>query len=246
MRKQERDKEQYETDEHFGGFPYSAANRPRCAAGDTKCLVPIINQYIRQSANGIRDINLAPVDPLFVPELNIVQGNGPVNIQMYFKNVNFHGFSTSQVTRVVGFGKDPKTTKFELYGRVNRLTIVGSYKLNGRVILLPVQGAGPANMTLENLDVSIKCTQRVENRGGTEYLQFSKLTVDFTPTRFTMHFGNLFNGNQALGSTTNQFFNENSINILNEIKPTLRNAIGNILMKTALKCVPYRQLVGTE
>lgn len=53
----------------------------------------------------------------------------------------------------------------------------------------------------------------------------------FTPTRFSMHFENLFNGNKLLGMTANQFFNENWVHILNEMKPVLRNSIGNILMK---------------
>lgn len=50
---------------------------------------------------GIPEIGLAPIDPLYVPELNIVQGSGPVNIKMYLKNINFIGFSTAQVSRVV-------------------------------------------------------------------------------------------------------------------------------------------------
>ncbi len=49
--------------------------------------------------------------------------------------------------RYSGYGKDPKRSKFEFYGRIPRLTIQGHYKLNGKVILLPVQGDGPANMT---------------------------------------------------------------------------------------------------
>ncbi|KAG4079172.1 hypothetical protein HA402_001143 [Bradysia odoriphaga] len=181
--------------------------------------------------DGIPEINLTPIDPLFVPELNIVQGSGPVNIKMHLKNLNFHGFSTAQVSRVVGFGKDPKKSKFEFYGRIPRLSIIGNYKLNGNVIILPVQGDGPANMTFENLDVSIRGVPRVDVKGGKEYLQFSKFNVDFTTKKFSMHFENLFNGNRALGMTANQFFNENSIHILNEMKQVLRNAIGNILLK---------------
>lgn len=50
---------------------------------------------------GIPEINLAPIDPLYVPELNIVQGNGPVNIKMHLKNIKFFGFSTAQVSKVV-------------------------------------------------------------------------------------------------------------------------------------------------
>lgn len=45
---------------------------------------------------------MIPIDPLFVPEINIIQGsNSPVNIKLNFKNANFIGFSTLDVTRVM-------------------------------------------------------------------------------------------------------------------------------------------------
>lgn len=52
-----------------------------------------------------------------------------------------------------------------------------------------------------------------------------------------MHFENLFNGNQLLAQNANQFFNENWVSILNEMKPMLRNAIGNIILKKAFNPV---------
>lgn len=45
---------------------------------------------------------MIPIDPLFVPEINIIQGSeSPVNIRLNFKNANFIGFSTVDVTRVM-------------------------------------------------------------------------------------------------------------------------------------------------
>lgn len=44
-----------------------------------------------------------------------------------------------------------------------------------------------------------------------------------------MHFEHLFNGDKLLGDTTNQFFNENWVDILNELKKVLRDTIGSIL-----------------
>lgn len=123
------------------------------------------------------------------------------NINLIVRLIKFKIFS--------GYGKDPKKTKFEFYGRIPRLTILGNYKLNGRVIILPVQGDGPANMTFgkmeqnlvfysasnffppsnhpDNLDVSIRGVPRVEVKGGNEYLQFTKFNVDFTTTRLVLH-----------------------------------------------------------
>lgn len=44
-----------------------------------------------------------------------------------------------------------------------------------------------------------------------------------------MQFTNLFNGNKALSDGTNQFLNDNWQDILNELKPVLKKAIGNII-----------------
>lgn len=123
---------------------------------------------------GIPSIHLIPTDPLFVPEINIIQGSeSPVNIKLNFRNANFIGFSTVDVTRVMyvsnnfeklnwfqkflelksfylffsGFDKDPNKSKYEIYCRIPQLAIVGQYKVNGKVIVLPVVGDGPANLT---------------------------------------------------------------------------------------------------
>lgn len=45
-----------------------------------------------------------------------------------------------------------------------------------------------------------------------------------------MQFDNLFNGEKALGEGTNRFLNENWSDILNELKPVLKKAIGNIAL----------------
>lgn len=49
-----------------------------------------------------------------------------------------------------GFDRDPKTSKFEIYCRIPELAIVGHYKVAGKVIILPVVGEGPANLTFGN------------------------------------------------------------------------------------------------
>lgn len=91
---------------------------------------------------------MAPIDPLYVPETNIIQGSGsPVNIKLNIKNANFIGFRNVVVTNVVGFEKNPRKSKFEMYCRIPKLTIIGNYKASGRVIILPITGHGLANMT---------------------------------------------------------------------------------------------------
>lgn len=62
-----------------------------------------------------------------------------------------------------------------------------------------------------------------------EYLQFSGVKLDFTTSRMHIQLSNLFNGDQLLSDTTNKFLNENWSDILNELKPVLKKAIGDIV-----------------
>lgn len=84
-------------------------------------------------------------------------------------------------------------------------------------------------MLTDNVDFTIKFIPRVELKKGREYLQFSDVKLDFTTTRLHMHFANLFNGDKLLSDSTNKFLNENWSDILNELKPVLKKAIGNII-----------------
>lgn len=43
-----------------------------------------------------------------------------------------------------------------------------------------------------------------------------------------MQLDNLFNGDKLLGDTTNLFLNENWSDVINELKPALRDAMGII------------------
>lgn len=70
---------------------------------------------------------------------------------------------------------------------------------------------------------------------------FSKYFLLFLH-RVYMNFENLFNGDKLLGDTTNLFLNENWEDVINELKPALRDAIGAIagnVIKSVFSKFPY-------
>lgn len=80
----------------------SAAELPRCAAGDTRCLVEKMNEYIAAYQKGLRALNLVSLDPLFIDKVDIIQGSeSPVNVALNFKNVTMTGLSSLKVYNVV-------------------------------------------------------------------------------------------------------------------------------------------------
>lgn len=52
-----------------------------------------------------------------------------------------------------GFERDPLTSKFEIHANCRQLTLIARYKVNGKVIVLPVVGSGPANLTFGRSDL---------------------------------------------------------------------------------------------
>lgn len=79
-----------------------ATDLPKCHFGDTVCLTKIVDTYVRANKHGRPDANIVSIDPLFLNEVSIIQGNdSPVNIQLNFKNASFYGLSNLRTTKVV-------------------------------------------------------------------------------------------------------------------------------------------------
>lgn len=70
-------------------------------------------------------------------------------VWIYFCNSFRIGFDY-HFTHFSGFGKDPSASKFEIYAYADKLSIIGKYKVKGNIIVLPVVGQGPANLTFSN------------------------------------------------------------------------------------------------
>lgn len=80
---------------------------------------------------------------------------------------------------------------------------------------------------------------------GKAYMQIEKSRLTYTIDKLLFDFTNLFNGNKVLSDTTNRFFNENSKQIHEELRPKLYEAIASIyqnLMNKAFATVPYDEL----
>lgn len=61
-----------------------------------------MNSYVRMLKDGRRDINIAPLDPLHVEEVDIIQGSeSPVNVNLNFKECRFYGLSNLNIKKVV-------------------------------------------------------------------------------------------------------------------------------------------------
>lgn len=83
-------------------FLPAASDLGRCHYGDRECLKRTINSYAILLKNGRRDLNLVPIDPLQVDEVNINQGStSQVNINLRFRDLKCYGLSKAVIKDIM-------------------------------------------------------------------------------------------------------------------------------------------------
>uniref|UniRef100_A0A1L8DQ65 Putative hemolymph juvenile hormone binding protein n=1 Tax=Nyssomyia neivai TaxID=330878 RepID=A0A1L8DQ65_9DIPT len=218
---------------------------PKCNYEEHSCIIDRINWVLKNRPEGIPAIKLLQFDPIDVPSMSIVQGgSNPVNIDLQFRNVKFYGLNKADMKRISGYGKEiEKRIEMDLF--TPQISLIGPYTINGRVLILPVQGKGDSNITLDNVDVKIRMTGKKITKNGKDYLQTDDLKLTFKTTRAWIYLGNLFNGDKTLGPTTNEFLNENWKEIFGELQAVIEDAFSKIiqtLFNNVFAALPYHSI----
>lgn len=202
-----------------------------------------MTDVVSRVAKGHPGLNLPAIDPLHVKAINIAQGaSSPVSIQLDLMNQDIIGMQNIKVQTVRGFEKIPDGQVFSVNATLKQIKLIGDYKINGRVLVLPITGTGKSNLTLDNLKINIKYTLRSTVKNNKVYVQTTKFRFTFDTERLHMYLENLFNGDKALSDNMNLFLNENWQDIFQELKPSIEDAfsqIVNSLLNSVFAKVPY-------
>lgn len=204
----------------------------RCDKSDPalgECLQKAVAYTLKDLGDkGSKSLGVLPTDPLFLSHLEIGQSNGPVSLDLKFKDINIHGLKKIQTT---GPAKADFKNGFELEIPVSvpeGLALKGHYQINGKVLVLPITGEGECELHLENVTALAHLKGKDITKDGEKYLEVTDFTFQFDTTRFRLNFQNLFNGNKELGTQMNQFLNDNWKDILHELKPAITDAFGAV------------------
>lgn len=224
----------------------TASDIQKCRGGDGECLPGVITSVISRVANGHPGLNLPPIDPLHINAINMQSGsNSPVNINLDLMNQDLHGLTNIKVKKVRGFEKNPEGQLFDVDAFVDRVKLIGQYKIDGRVLVLPIQGQGRSNLTLDNLNINIKFTTRSTVKNNNLYIQTTKMRFTFDVSRLYIYLENLFNGDKALSDNMNLFLNENWKDIFQELRPSIQDAFSQIvdsLINSVFAKIPYSDI----
>jgi hypothetical protein len=206
-------------------------------------MVESANQVFKK--NHFDQFGLPKIDPLLIEKMDIEQGgNNSVQIHLKFRKVNLFGLSDARVYKISGFQADPERNKLEIKFKTPLGVIEGPYSINGKILVLPIQGKGNIKLELQNLDITLKFLTKKVVKNGKIFMEIEKSKFSYDVTGGKVNFTNLFNGDKALGDNMNAFLNENWKILLEELRKPISTSFSEVfknLMNKAFEGGPYEE-----
>lgn len=153
---------------------------------------------------------MPPLDPMEIDKVIVEQDGGTTafNLKSTFRDAQIIGLAPSKILRSALRFKNKFALRSDSY--TNRLDFVGQYTMNGQILVLPITGAGFANVSMQQLTTRHDLTgEYFTGSDGNKYLNITSYIIKFKPKAVTFRFDNLFNGDKLLGNTMNKFMNDN-------------------------------------
>ncbi|GLV43998.1 uncharacterized protein CBL_12706 [Carabus blaptoides fortunei] len=219
---------------------------PTCKKNDpnlNKCAVTNANLALPGLLKGSRAYGLPNLVPLQIPRIEIQAGN---NLNVDLTDNEISGLEGTVVTAV-----EMQLDKQHMIFRVNipRANILGRYKMDGNILILPIKGEGPANITFIDGDYVYSMDYVMKQRNKKQYLTIVDHKITFTTTRAYYDFKNLFNGDSRLGQEMNKFLDENWAEVTKDLGSTVGETISSIITSIAMSVftkVPFDEVLPVD
>lgn len=191
---------------------------------------PQINQCVKRSFNhlkpflgkGLPEINVPPLEPLLVEQMNMDNDAGAVRIKARFSDILAKGASNYTIKEVRSDVKVFDLISIEIFKRIKfifltliivhlqklrfdmRLTIPrvearGKYEIVGNVLLLPVRSNGEFWAEFSEITAVIKVYGKETTRDEDVFMHIEKLGLDFTVKNARFKVKDNINSQNVLG-----------------------------------------------
>ncbi|KAK6641547.1 hypothetical protein RUM44_013259 [Polyplax serrata] len=192
-----------------------------------KCLQgAVLDAFNKMRTAGIPSLGVLPLEPLVVNDIKIDPGaDGPVTLKLHFMNLKMHGIPDSNF---IQYNADLNNAKLTTTAFTSKLWFEADYRADGKVLLLPVKGAGKCNVTLFDLKTDAELKFKPEVKRGETFWIIQSFKNKFNPKKVTVFFDGLLKGDRRLSTGINKFLNDNWKIVFEELGPSFEASFGAV------------------
>lgn len=204
----------------------------------------MFTEFTADHSEGFDTWNVDGFNPLEVKKIDInSKGSSSVNIHLQILNAKIYGFKGMNTTKIKGFGEDIRGPHV-VYSEGEIMSLLGDYTVGGKVLILPIRGAGKCNVTYIQPKYEVKFKGEPVVKDGKTYMKIVDFKLNMKIKKFIVYYENLFNDSR-ISKEMNVFFNENWEDIFKELKdPICRGIEGHIqgVYSKVFQSIPYDEL----
>lgn len=186
------------------------------------CLQNTFNHLRPYLVKGLEDINVPSIDPFKLDRMVIENGQGPLKVKASFYNVTAVGAQNYTVQRI---NADVDKYVIEIGFKFPRMDIRGKYDVNGNVLLFPVRSKGDFWAIFLDIEAATKIFGKEFTKNDVRYMMVDKMLVDFRLKKSRFRIRDIVNHGNVIGEAMNNFLNQNSEEIIAEMKPAAKASI---------------------
>ncbi|XP_014483190.1 PREDICTED: protein takeout-like [Dinoponera quadriceps] len=211
-----------------------------------KCYIEAAKIGLNILAKGDNTLGILPLEPIVIGNMT-VQASGPVAVKHEYWNMKVYGLTKNLQITIKNFNKNTLANYKEVF--YPYFYLLSNYKLDGKILLLPIHGEGKCKLMLHNSTITFKETFVTYEKDGETYIKFKKYDFRIKEAKLEMQFENLFGGDARLGETMNKFINENSKEIFDEVKPAYEKVFSDAtsgIFNKIFSQIPLRKIFPPE
>ncbi|KAM3963654.1 protein takeout [Aphomia sociella] len=234
----------YSTAEYFKTKPSFIQTCMRSDPDFDDCSKQAVQKLFDALGPGLPEIDMPPLDPMKIPKIRILQGDGPVNVNAALDDVTVTGFGQ---TEVLLSQVDSKSYDFYTRVRVPKIRIEGTYELKGKILLIPLVGRGLCWFEPSNMTIDIVSDVKLYEKDDFVFFNVTAAHVKYSIGGLTLRMNNLFDGINSLEDSTNAYLNANWRPVSESLRPILSKTIEDILlgfMQQLFHNLPGNYMIG--
>ncbi|CAK9807229.1 Circadian clock-controlled protein daywake [Anthophora plagiata] len=140
-----------------------------------KCVLQQLNVIIPYLAQGIPSLKLPALDPLFLPSLTVDRNLEALKIKANMSQIRVYGATNFVIDNLKA---NPNELSVSLKVQLPHIHVNGDYDVQGRLLLLPLNGAGSFKGNFTDTEVRVNAQgKEVTDKKGVQRIDIDKLVT---------------------------------------------------------------------
>ncbi|XP_037825567.1 protein takeout-like [Lucilia sericata] len=198
--------------------------------GFTACSTENTQRLLAELGKGVPEVNeiIGSIDPIKLQQIHFKQDN----TEAASLRADLSDLTATGIKDVVI--KESKVSKKDFSWLTKifmpKFKLEGHYKMDGRVLLLPLNGEGHFVIEIDGMDIIMRTKTNLIEKGGFTFYNITSIQVDLEISKLHTQFDDLFGGNnKEVERSTNESFNKNWKEFFEALRPLINEMVERVL-----------------